>query len=239
MNNRAAAALFAAVFAVVLISTVPLGLVLGAAAPQAVGVTYQRATGTVWSGSVRGVSWAGRSWGDITVRLLPLELLRGRLDIAFDGAGAMRGAGRAGLGGGMRLNAPSLTIDLAALPLSVPLAGRLEVTEADLVIDDDGCGRATARLATDALVRGIGPVNWSGPRLAGGARCEGADLVVALTGGTGADAVEITLRLKPGRAFRAEFAIASTDRAVAQALPLVGFSAQDGVYRLIQEGRWG
>lgn len=243
MSARSAAILFAVVFGACLLIGLPLGLALPSSDLRAHGFAFRHASGSVWSGRIEGATWTGRPLGDLALGVILADVLRGRVTATFAAGGnsALVGAGRLsyGLGGGIGLRSDALALDLAGMPLRMPLVGRLTLASADVWFDTDGCERARGTVTTDALVRGIGGISWSGPVLSGDLRCDGPDLMIAMAGDTGRDRVGVRLRLMPDRGFRAEFSFVTADGAVARILPLIGFSAQDGAYLMIQEGRWG
>jgi general secretion pathway protein N len=117
LSLPALAALFSAACLILILATMPLGLVLAGRGPDA-GLSAGSASGTVWRGQLRDAAFRGVRLGDVQMGVSPLSLLAARVRLGFRSErvqGALRlGPGRIEL----------LEID-GALPLAAlaPQAG--------------------------------------------------------------------------------------------------------------------
>jgi len=128
-----------------------------------------------------------------------------------------------------------LSAGLAAGSLFQPLpVTALDLDAVSVRFDDGACREATGRVRATL---GAGPAGVTlPPEVAGAVRCEGAALLVPLTGQAGADGV--TLRIEGDGRYRAEFVLGAGDPAMAERLARLGFVAAGNGYRLVAEGRF-
>jgi hypothetical protein len=241
MSHRKLAVLFAACFALVVIATLPLSVVLAALDLPARGISYTRASGTVWNGELAGLRWRGQDLGGARLAFRPLPLLWGRLgaDVELDGKGAVTGHGFVAAAiGGFVVSGLSLEADVAALPILIPVSGRVALTIDSAKIGGDGCERVEGRVRTDALVHRPAGLAWRGPELEGPVTCESGAIVIPLTGGTPSESVAVAMTLGHDGSFGLRVEARTPDAALLSVLSAVGFVETGGVMTLTQRGRW-
>lgn len=136
LDSRLLAGVFALVAVLVLLASVPLGLVLGARAAEA-GLSAERVSGTIWAGKLQGASFRGLAVGDVNVGLNPLALLLGQVRLGFSSAearGAMRLAPQ-----GIAFRGIGLTASTAVVAPGLPLSGTAELSDFDLDLIGGAC----------------------------------------------------------------------------------------------------
>jgi len=233
------AALFGALLLLALLALVPLRLALGVAGADALGLSARRVNGSIWAGSLAEARVGALALGDVDARVSPGALLLGRLTVALDGAGTAEGAGRA-LHGRVTMRRHGFGIEglsagLAAGSLFQPLpVTALDLDDVSVRFEDGACREAEGRVRATL---GAGPAGIAlPPQVAGAVRCEGAALLVPLTGQAGTEGV--TLRVEGDGRYRAEFVLGAADPAAAERLGRLGFVPAGNGYRLVAEGRF-
>ena len=243
MNTRALVLAFILSLVAVGIARIPMAAVGNWMPLDSAGVSYVRASGTIWDGDVQGLTWRGRALGDAKVALRPLSLLLGqvRLRVAFDGKGALSGDGALVLGLGRRLTVENMSAQLALsdLPVILPLNGTVNLRIAEATFGAKGCRRIDAEIATDTLSRQPAGLAWSGPVLAGTASCSNGNVVITLAGDRAPDSVKITMDISTTGDFRIVAEARTADQDVVRVLTAAGFTFGDGALKLEQAGRWG
>lgn len=241
MSARQLVALFAAFFVAVIIVTLPLSAVMAAFDLPARGISYARASGTVWNGALAGLHWRGRDLGDARIAVRPLSLLIGRLgaDFELDGKGVVSGSGFvAATLGGFAVRDLSLSADVAQLPIVLPLSGKVAVDLAAADGGPNGCRRIEGAVRTNALVNRPAGLAWRGPELEGPVTCENGAIVIPLKGGTASESVAVAMTLGHDGTFGIRVEARTPDAALISVLSAVGFVEADGVMTLTQHGRW-
>lgn len=241
MTSRRLAALFLVCFIVVIVVNLPLPVVLRAADVEARGLSFTRASGTVWNGRIEGLRWRGHDLGRADVAMKPWALVLGRLgaEIALDGAGVVDGGGFVALTpGGLVIDDLRLSADVADLPILLPLSGQLNLALSHADIGASGCRRIDGTVHTDALVNRPAGLAWAGPELAGPVSCADGAIVIPLKGGTADESIAVAMTLEPGGAFGIRIDARTPDAAVIGVLSAVGFVESGGVMTLTQKGRW-
>ncbi|MDX2143243.1 MAG: type II secretion system protein N [Rhodospirillaceae bacterium] len=234
--------LFGAALAAFMIAMAPASMLLSMTSPDRFGIVHGRVDGRLWHAEVKDVYWRDGALGDITIRLQPASLLLGRLAAQFDASGAnatARGTLSRSLGSTTIIRDTNIALEVAGLPTLFSMAGQVQAEIDHLEYAPDGCVAVTARVATDALTRGIAGLAWSGPPLSGDARCADGALVVSLTGMDDMQQVTIDLVLKPDRSYQTRIGVTSRDASLAQLLPTLGFKREGDKLILVQEGTWG
>lgn len=232
--------LFAVCFAVTVIVTLPLSAVLRAANVEARGLSFSRASGTVWNGRIEGLRWRGHDLGAAQLAAQPWALFLGRLaaDVALDG-GVMAGGGSIALKpGGVAIDDLTLSANVADLPVLLPLSGKVAIELAHADVGADGCRRIDGAVHTDALVNRPAGLAWSGPELSGPMTCSGGAVVIPLKGDTGAESIAVAMTLERDGSFGLRVEARTPNAAVVSILSAVGFVESGGVMTLTQRGRW-
>ncbi|MEM6625995.1 MAG: type II secretion system protein N [Pseudomonadota bacterium] len=227
---------FLVVFVSGVVANTPLGFVLDRAALGM--VTYERASGTVWRGTMTGVSAGGQDIGRIGLKAKPLSLLRGGLRYSGDVVGpAATGRGDVKLGFGrsiyiqdviadVRLHAlESLDPRLRTAPSSLSLSIRTLALNADM-----SCKAADGTLTTDLLTAVGAQWSWSGPKMDGEISCNNGLLQVTLRSQPGPDLVSADGQLGANGSFSAAARVTTTDTRLVSALETLRFRYQDGDY---------
>lgn len=234
-------ALFSFCFVFVALATLPLAVVLRVLDPERAGIAYTRVSGTVWDGEIDGLSWRGHDLGSAKVAVRPLPILIARLgaDIAFDGGGIVSGGGFVALGpAGIVIDDLTLSTDVAAMPLLLPLTGQVTLTVRHAELSSAGCREIEGAVRTDALVNRPAGLGWSGPVLQGPINCAQGALAIPLTGATSTDSIALALSLGPDGAFGVEVEARTPDSTLLSVLSAVGFIESNGAMTLSQRGRW-
>ena len=243
MNTRTLVLVFTLSMVAVGIWRIPMAAVGNWMPLDSAGVSYMRASGTIWGGDVQGLTWRGRALGDTKVALRPLSLLLGqaRLRVAFDGKGALSGDGALvlGLAGRLTIENMSAQLALSDLPVILPLNGTINLRIAEATFDTKGCRRVDAEIATDTLSRQPAGLAWSGPLLSGTASCSNGNVMVTLTGDRAPDSVKVAMDIFPTGDFRVAAEARTADQDVVRVLTAAGFTFGDGAMKLEQTGRWG
>lgn len=241
MSNRLLAMVFASCFVLVVLATLPLSFVLRTLDLPAQGLSYARASGTVWNGEVAGLSWRGNDLGAAKIALRPLAMLLGRIgaNVDFDGRGVITGGGHIALTPwGVMIDNLSVSAEVANLPILLPLSGKISVDIAHADVRTGGCRKIEGAAKTDALMHRPAGLAWQGPELTGPIECRGGAVVIPLTGGAENQAIAVAMTLGPDGSFGIRVEARAPDSAVASVLSAIGFVETDGVMTLTQHGRW-
>jgi general secretion pathway protein N len=176
------AVLFAALFALALLASLPMRLVLGWAGA---GISAREASGTAWSGSLKEARAGAAILGDLDARLAPLPLLlgRARLEIERSSAAPDRLSGALVVSRNMRAT-ESLT---GMVPIDAQLAGlpveSLSLNDMTVRFRDGQCDRAEGMVTASLSGSTLGAA--SPASVSGSVRCDRGDLLIPLAGGAG------------------------------------------------------
>lgn len=176
-----------AAFLAVGAAAIPLRFMLQTAGAEASGLTSLDATGTIWNGQLKQASWHGVPVGDIRLGAQPLDLLRGKLRIAFSGGPVASGVMDLS-GGALALDKVKGRIDLAALSGAAPAGAAAILSHISLAASAEGCASASGRLLVDGLGRGLGAFE-------GMLGCEAGNLMLDLTHANGGQKALLRLDL--------------------------------------------
>ncbi len=208
------------------LAALPLSAALQWSGADRSGLSYARATGTLWNGTLENAVLGQIALGDVTVETRPLDLLLGRLgmDWRFNGPG-LGGQGDLLLSPWQRVTLldTRLAGNLADLPLVVPLSGTLGLDIDRLTVGPEGCTAVVARVAADPKVHYGEEQSWTSPPLDGVAACTDGVLHVPVSGTRGGDTVSIDLRIAPDRTYDVQLGVKSGERRITDALELIGF----------------
>lgn len=237
MSKRRALLFCAIGFVLAAIVFFPLSVALDLAGAGAVGISGRHVRGTIWNGRIDAAQIGGVPLGDLDVRLMPMSLLRGRmqLDVAGHSSAPTNGrvwASPTGFG------ADALTATLPVGPALSPLpSANVSLVNAAFAFEGEDCRSASGQVRL-TLDRG-GPVWPGGSVLMGPARCvpgvRGAPDGVGATL-RGASALDsLTLSIRPDGRYSALAAIRATSPMLGMALTLAGFrETQAGYVRQIE-----
>lgn len=168
--GRTAFAAAALLFA--LTATLPLHFAVDLFGFGARGLTARAATGSVWAGALQQARLGPVALGDVRARLDVLPLFLGRARLSLRGAGD-----GAPIAGAVTISRHGFGIDDFSGRFRI--GGALPVAAIDL--DDVSAGFAGGRCVRgEGRVRATGAGAFAGVVLAGGARCDGAALLLPL-----------------------------------------------------------
>lgn len=241
MNPRRLAAVFAACFVLVMVATLPMAVALRTLDLPAHGVSFSRASGTIWDGEITGLAWRGHELGAARLGLRPRSLFIGRIgvDIALDGGGLVDGGGFIALSpGGLHVRDLVLSADVADLPILLPLSGRVALDLSHADVNAAGCRRIEGSVRTDALKNRPAGLDWSGPELEGPMTCSEGAVVIPLKGASGSESIAVAMTLGKDGSFGVRVDARTPNPAVLSVLSAIGFVETDGVMTLTQRGRW-
>lgn len=228
-------AFFAAAFFFSLVALTPLGLAISWLGLDERGLAAREAEGSVWLGALREAQLGPAPIGDVNARLssLPLFLGRARVSLArmdetqpFEGAVTIsrHGFGFDDATGQLRLGAL-----LAPLPINA-----IQLEGVSIGFASGLCSRAEGRVR--AMASGdVGGMSLSSG-LAGNASCAGDAALLPLVGQSGME--QLNIRLFADGRYRVELLVRSQDAALGQRLVAAGFTAGNGGFARVVEGRF-
>lgn len=228
-----------------LVVSAALAAAIVAQAPVTVGLamaglggrmTASETHGTLWAGRLDGAFLGSTPLGDVRANLSPVSLFTGRpaIDLAVRG-GVADGSGRILLGGdSASVEAFTGTIPLDRLGAPAPFDGTLNLKAAGFAFARGGCHRAAGQASAE--VRGLGDAPMT---LTGRPVCQGAAVVLPLTGARDGVRVDITLRLGSTGRYVSEARVITADAALGGILSAAGFEKTPDGYGKTREGRLG
>lgn len=232
-----------ALFVFLAVARLPLSVALDLAGIRAQGVDWSAASGTVWNGTIAGVSLDGYPIGAVTQRTHFLPLLTGRVvsDVAIAGR-PVNGEGRVSLAGQrVSLSDAAFLIDLAAYDVvdafGAPLRGAIRLETDNLQLRGERCQAGVVSLWTDSMTYSARAWGGDGFPLAGTATCgDDGVLRLSLTGEGNGQTVAITGTLDPSLDYLAEVRAGGLEEDVATGLMLYGFEQSGDDLILTQRG---
>jgi len=232
-----------ALFIFLAIARLPLSLALDLSGVRAHGADWSAASGTVWNGTIAGVSLDGYPIGTVTQRTRFLPLLTGRVTSDVEIAGRpVNGEGRIGLAGQrVTLSDAAFLIDLAAYDVvdafGAPLRGAVRLETDNLQLRGERCQSGVVSLWTDSMTYSARAWGGDGFPLAGTATCgDDGILHLALSGQGNGQTVSVTGTLDPSLDYLAEVRAGGLQEDVATGLMLYGFEQSGDDLILIQRG---
>ncbi|PPU67097.1 type II secretion system protein N [Xanthomonas pisi] len=211
-----------ALLVVGVLATLPLRLVLPM---DTLPFTALEAQGSIWNGTLRGVTWTTMDVGDVGVRLRPLPLLRGQRQVQLRSATAQLVALQGARDGVQQANGRLLLRKpggVALLDLSIDLR------DVHAVFDATRCSQAGGDVALQVLPNAGGEAAGLLPlRLRGSPRCVDDAVVLALAPDGGLpDGVDLGAELRLQRDGRWQWRTQvepGNDTALQLGLQLLGF----------------
>jgi hypothetical protein len=199
-------------------------------------VAFADVSGTIWNGSIEGLSAAGVPLGDVTFKLSPFSLLTLSPRVALsaqDGAILGRGIVSVEHGNRLSLSDVNMRIDLGATApsgvLGQPAQGTAEITIDRLRFSQkNGCGLAQGTIFTDVLNAPAQRYDLPELPLAGSLTCDGNTLVIAMTGENNRAETQMTVRILPNLTYEVTAVARSDEDDVSSALKFFGFEDQNG-----------
>ena len=194
-GNRARIAFFAAALLFALVALLPLRLAIGWFALDGRGLAARDVAGSLWLGLLEDAQFGGVALGDLEagLRVLPLFLGRGRIDVERVGDGPPLEAGITATRHGFGIDDATGMVPLggaSGLPIEA-----VELDDVSVRFAGGLCDHAEGRVRAQ-LAGALAPLLPGG--LAGEARCDGAALLLRLRGQSGAEGMDLRL-LENGR----------------------------------------
>jgi hypothetical protein len=167
-----------AAFAVAAIAMFPLRMAWAATSPPA-GLSVAAVDGTVWSGSLTGVTWNGVSLGDFETSVSPLEIMPQPAVRLDRGTGPLKSAVLRAGGDTLQLSESHIRVDLHRLSPRLPRDLIATITDGAIVLRAGACASASGRIAIPAAP--AAPL----PALTGTLSCAHGAIVARLTSDAG------------------------------------------------------
>lgn len=168
----------------------PMSIAADVAAKAEPDFRFADATGSVWNGTLKGVTLGRQDIGDVKVSAKPGELLKGRVggkvalvrpDATAEGDLSVGFDGRNPSWRNLKLSGKASAIP--GLPARLAnTAGQFSLTVDQLDFKGDLCTAAKGEAWTNVLAVEAFENGWKGPELRGPLACENGTLFVAATG---------------------------------------------------------
>ena len=221
--------------AIAVISQLPLKWVAPYFMPSGMGqdISY---SGTVWNGQVHGLEYIGTA----NFQMKPKALITGGLPLTFSTQSPVMSI--SGQASQNRVKDMRFSGTLAKLPTRdgrlKELAGQVDIIVQDLELNKTGCTTASGQASTDFLAMNQSRWQWRGPKLSGPVSCEDGDLIVKLSGQENRQTIRTDLRLDKDGSYAANITVQTDQPEAGVVLPLYGFEAVNGDYKLTEQGQW-
>jgi len=212
----------------------PLAWVAPHFLPEGLGSDVQF-SGTIWNGTVDGLDYLGSANFEVDVPLL----IKGDLPLKFQTTSTiMQISGQASRSQVQDLN---FSGQLGKLPTTdgrlKDLQGQVNINVSNMSFDG-ACQVATGQADTDFLTRNFSRWQWRGPLLSGPISCDGADLIVSLSGLESGQTIKANLRIVFDGSYRADISVRTSQPEAGVVLPLYGFEERNGEFHLTEQGKW-
>lgn len=213
-----------------LVASFPLRVVVAGTGLLPDGVQFSGAQGTVWSGTLRDVTWRGLRLGDMRLALKPSGFLRGAATVRFEsfgGAMSLKGVVSKGALGETRLRGVTISGASQALPVQHFLVSglhgsyRLDLRALDL--QDGRCRKAEGDVWTDTLALGHDRWQGKGPVLAGPVECKEGNISIHVGGTEGPMTITSQSTIDPRGGFDIAIDGKGVDQGMMAALQALGF----------------
>jgi len=221
--------------AAAVVSQLPLRWVAPYFMPSNVGqdISY---SGTVWNGQVHDLDYVGT----VNFQMKPKAFVTGGLPFMFSTQSSIMSM--SGQVSQNRVKDIRFSGTLAKLPTRdgrlKELAGQVDVILQDLELNKTGCSAASGQASTDFLAMNQSRWQWKGPKLSGPISCENGDLIVKLSGQENRQIIRTDLRLDIDGSYAANITVQTDQPEAGVVLPLYGFEAVNGDYKLTEQGQW-
>ena len=197
LSRARAAAIFGALLLVLLAATLPLAAAIKWAGIDRRGFSARAVDGSIWSGSAKAAAIGPAQLGDLAMRLSPLALLGGEARFAFAAEDDTSAIPRGTFGASVS----SLLLGHVSVRLPLPMldpGAAVLLNDFSVHFAGGRCASASGTVTADvpvseALLPGVGSL-----ALAGNAVCEGARLLLPLTGHTGSGDAGLFIRIGAG-----------------------------------------
>lgn len=219
MTNLRAVLLFLGVFALALITLLPLGVALRWAGADDAGLSARATDGDVWTGSLAQARLGIVTLGNARVGTRLLPLFGGRAEMGADTEIGYGFAHTSATTQGIRRVTAKLPLAATFAPLPVET---LELAEATITFRGERCERAEGRVRATFAGSVAGLALAQG--MSGIARCEAGELVLPLVSQSAME--RLTVRLKGDGRWTALLAVQPADPARAAALASAGFRSE-------------
>jgi hypothetical protein len=203
------------------------------------GVKARAALGTIWRGSVEGLSLSGLAVGDVSFTMSPSSLLQLQPAFRFKIQGPVFGSGRVkiGLNGDTLISTNISTQSLGGLTvMGAPFDGKTTADIERLHFGRNGCRDAQGRIETAALSTALKRVGGRELPLSGTLSCDAGSVVVKLQGINQDGNLSIELRLNPKLAYASRISASGLSEQARLALASAGFANHNGAMDIVFNG---
>lgn len=213
----------AAGLVVAMIAFAPLSLARGVLEARAPGLAVEAMEGTLWSGTLRDVSYGSQRLGDIRVRTSLVRLLSGGLHLEL--SGAMRGHLRVN-GARFALRAERVDVPAQMAGLEQIVRSPIQITGLEVAMQDGRCSEARGEIQAVAqwAERPLG--------LGGAMTCEQGRVTARFEG---ADVSGASTLFADGR-ISTDLSITGLDETELAQLAALGFEVSEGRASLTRHG---
>ena len=189
----------------------------------------------MWKGRLDGLAVNGALIGDVEYELSPLSLLTlsPRVQVKSNG-GAAQGEGVFAFGFDKSLTIKDADFDIDLGPfarkgvLGMPVQGQAQVKISKAKLSPRGCRQADGVIWTNLLEAPAKQYQVQGFPMTGDARCDGQDLIVALSGGGSNGDADLIFRVTPDLTYVMTATARPNETDLAEALRFFGFEDKDG-----------
>lgn len=216
----------AASLAVAMIAFAPLSLARGVLEARTPGLAVESMDGTLWSGTLRNVSYGRQLLGDVQVRTSLLRLLAGQSHVHL--SGGVRGNLRAGQGR-LELQVERLDVPPVSMGLSEVMPSPAQISGLDLMLENGSCARASGDI--QAIVR-LGERTLP---VSGTISCDQGRVTARFEG----TQVSGTATLAAGGRVVTEITATGLDATASAQLALLGFETGEDQASLTRQGSLG
>ena len=234
MNRKRFLLVTALLFLLALVVFFPLSAVVSLSGITGKLFAARDVEGTVWSGTLRGVSIDGIPMGDFKTAVPPFAFLKGRLEIQLEGLDDSAKRARL-LSSFSAYGIDTLNVQIVAPAAFAPLpVESLTLTNVAAEIRGTKCVIAAGRIeaVVDGSIAGL-PERLT---LQGVPRCDGDVILAPLVSSTGQE--QLRLRLSPDGQYAFQLIVKPADQAAADKLRGVGFAEQASGFILGATGRF-
>ena len=224
----------AGLFLGALIAFFPLGAVVSLSGITGKLFAARAVEGTIWNGTLRGVSIDGIPMGDFKTIVPPWAFLQGRLEIRLEGLSDPAARARL-LSSFSAYGIDTLNVQIVAPAAFAPLpVESLTLTNVAAEIRGPKCVIAAGRIeaVVDGSIAGL-PDRLT---LQGVPRCDGDVILAPLVSATGQE--QLRLRLSPDGQYAFQLIVKPADQAMVDKLRSVGFREQASGFQLGATGRF-
>ncbi len=211
--------------------------------PTPDGLSFARASGTIWDATLTRARIGQLDAGDVGIRVSAADLLFGRVVADIDLSGRdITGAARLQLGmdGERRLTSDELLLQGLPVSETLRLPGQTSLRNVDVLLGSDACISAQGILESDTLMRSGEVLGVNGPMMSGAAACHGPVGRLVMNGERDGESAQLVLDLANSGAAQWSVQYRTENPEVALRLAAFGLLLQSdsGSYEKRGAARW-